>query len=39
MIIKVDKKDINRILLTELMPYETPILFSNEGFYQYCKEL
>lgn len=37
MIIKVDKKDTNRILLTELMPYETPILFSNEGFYHYCR--
>lgn len=27
------KKDKNRILLTELLPYEVPMLFSNEGFY------
>lgn len=37
MIIKVDKRDAHRILLTELMPYETPLLFSNEGFYNYWK--
>jgi hypothetical protein len=27
------KKDKNRILLTELLPYEVPMLFSNEGFF------
>jgi hypothetical protein len=32
--IKIDKKDFNRILLTELLPYEVPMLFSNDGFYQ-----
>lgn len=31
--IKIDKADSNRILLTETLPYEVPMLFSNEGFY------
>lgn len=31
--IRIDKNDINRVLLTELLPYEVPMLFSNEGFY------
>jgi len=29
----INKDDKARILLTELLPYEVPILFSNEGFY------
>jgi len=32
--VKIDKNDFNRILLTELLPYEVPMLFSNDGFYQ-----
>ena len=35
---KIDKNDKCRVLLTELLPYEVPILFSNEGFYTYVKE-
>jgi hypothetical protein len=31
--IKIDKYDKNRVLLTELLPYEVLMLFSNEGFY------
>lgn len=31
--IKIDKEDKSRVLLTELLPYEVPMLFSNEGFY------
>ena len=31
--IKINKDDKNRILLTELLPYEVPMLFSNDGFY------
>lgn len=31
--VKINRDDINRILLTELLPYEVPMLFSNEGFY------
>lgn len=36
--IKIDKEDKTRVLLTELLPYEVPILFSNEGFYNLIKE-
>lgn len=32
--IKINKDDKARILLTELLPYEVPMLFSNEGFYK-----
>jgi len=35
--VKIDKDDKNRILLTELLPYEVPMLFSNEGFYTILK--
>lgn len=31
--IKINRDDANRILLTELLPYEVPMLFSNDGFY------
>lgn len=31
---KINKKDANRVLLTEVLPYEVPMLFSNDGFYQ-----
>jgi len=31
--IKIKKDDKERIVLTELLPYEVPILFSNEGLY------
>lgn len=31
--IKINKEDKTRILLTELLPYEVPMLFSNDGFY------
>lgn len=29
--------DSYRIILTETLPYETPIIFSNEGFYDYLE--
>jgi len=29
----IKKEDSNRVLLTELLPYETPMLFSNKGLY------
>lgn len=32
--VKINKDDKARVLLTELLPYEVPMLFSNEGFYQ-----
>ncbi|WP_075256234.1 antiviral reverse transcriptase Drt3b [Herbaspirillum camelliae] len=31
--IKIKKTDYNRILITETLPYETPIIFSNDGIY------
>ena len=35
--IKIDKDDQYRVLLTDVLPYETPLFFSNEGFYKYCR--
>ena len=35
--IKIDKEDKTRVILTELLPYEVPMLFSNEGFYNIIK--
>ncbi|ELQ9311352.1 RNA-directed DNA polymerase [Serratia marcescens] len=31
--VRVNKKDINRVLVTETTPYEIPIIVSNDGFY------
>lgn len=31
--VKIDREDKNRVLLTELLPYELPMLISNDGFY------
>lgn len=31
--VRVNKKDLNRVLVTETTPYETPIIVSNDGFY------
>lgn len=36
--IKVDLKDKYRVLMTELLPYELPLWFSNELFYTRLKE-
>jgi len=36
--IKIKKDDKYRILLTELLPYEVPMLFSNEGLYSIIKK-
>lgn len=33
----VDYLDENRVLATELTPFETPLVFSNEGFYKNVK--
>ena len=35
---KIDKTDYNRVILTEILPYEVPMLFSNEGFYKIISE-
>ncbi|MFM4168478.1 RNA-directed DNA polymerase [Klebsiella pneumoniae subsp. ozaenae] len=36
--IKISKSDYKRVLLTDILPYEVPILFSNEGFYKLISE-
>ena len=35
----IQKSDYNRVLVTETLPYETPIVFSNEGLYRNSKRL
>ncbi|REC49188.1 hypothetical protein DRF62_19590, partial [Chryseobacterium piscium] len=35
--IKINKEDKSRVILTELLPYEVPMLFSNEGLYNIIK--
>jgi Reverse transcriptase (RNA-dependent DNA polymerase) len=32
--IKIDKRDYNRVILTETLPYETPLIFSSSGLYE-----
>ncbi|WP_231370282.1 antiviral reverse transcriptase Drt3b, partial [Bacteriovorax sp. BSW11_IV] len=34
----IDKRDKYRVLLTETLPYEVPIIFSNEEFYKLLKD-
>lgn len=34
---KINKSDKQRTLVTETLPYETPLTFSNDGFYKICK--
>jgi hypothetical protein len=36
--ISVDKQDYLRVLITETIPFETPVIFSNDGFYLRSKE-
>ena len=33
----IEKSDYTRVLLTETLPYETPIIFSNDGLYERIK--
>lgn len=33
--IKINKHDYNRVVLTEVQPYELPFIVTNEGFYSY----
>lgn len=37
--IKINRKDFARILITETLPYETPIIFSNDGLYDQVKAM
>lgn len=34
---QIRKNDYCRVLVTETIPYETPLIFSNDGFYDICK--
>jgi hypothetical protein len=34
---KINKSDLHRVLVTETLPYETPLIFSNDGFYKIAK--
>lgn len=36
--IKLTKGDFNRVLLTDVLPYELPFIFTNEGFYKSLKD-
>lgn len=35
----IEKSDYTRVLLTETLPYETPIIFSNDGLYERIKNI
>lgn len=35
----IKKSDYTRVLLTETLPYETPIIFSNDGLYERIKNI
>lgn len=37
-IVKADKKDFYRALLTDTLPKETPIIFSNDGLYKHLSK-
>ncbi len=37
--IRVRKSDYTRVLITETLPYETPIIFSNDGFHSHAKNI
>ena len=34
---RIKRSDYDRVLITETLPYETPIIFSNDGLYQRIK--
>jgi len=36
--VKIPHDDKNRVVLTDTLPYETPITFSNEGLYNYLNK-
>lgn len=35
----IKKGDYFRVLVTETIPYETPLIFSNDGFYSVCQSI
>ena len=36
-VVKIRKSDDLRAILTDVLPYEVPLLFSNEGLYNFLK--
>lgn len=36
---RINKSDYSRVLLTDTLPYETPIVFSNDGLYSRIREI
>src|SRR5699024_5403776 len=36
---KIQRSDYNRVLITETTPFETPIIFSNDGLYDKIAKL
>ena len=35
--LRINKGDFNRVLLTETTPYEVPVTFNNDGFYEHVR--
>ena len=35
----IKRSDYDRVLITETLPYETPIIFSNDGLYDRIKNI
>lgn len=35
----IKRSDYNRVLITETLPFETPIVFSNDGLYEQVNSL
>ena len=31
----IEKRNYHRVIVTDLLPYETPLIFSNEGYYRF----
>lgn len=36
---RIKRSDYNRVLITETLPFETPIIFSNDGLYDQIKSI
>lgn len=36
---KIKRDDYDRVILTETIPFETPLIFSNEGLYDSIREI
>jgi len=34
----IEKRNYHRVIVTDLLPYETPLIFSNEGYYRFLND-